>query len=138
MNEVLQSFMLDGKVALVTGASSGFGHHMAKVLAKVGARVVVGARRRDRLEALCEEIRQDGGEALALDLDVTDSASVRAAFDGAEEAFGTVTVVVNNAGITIPKLLLDLTDEDWLNVVDTNLNGVMLCDPGSRSSYGGC
>lgn len=125
MNEVLQPFLLDGKVALVTGASSGFGHHFAKVLAQVGAKVVVGARRRDRLEALCDDIRQAGGEALAVDLDVTDSASVKAAFDSAEAAFGTVTVVVNNAGITIPKLLLDLSDEDWLNVVDTNLNGVM-------------
>lgn len=125
MNEYLQPFLLDGKVALVTGASSGFGRHFAKVLAGVGAKVVLGARRREKLEDACEEIRAAGGTAIAVDLDVTDSASVSAAFDKAEEAFGLVTVVVNNAGITVPKLLLDLSDDDWGQVIDTNLNGVM-------------
>ena len=66
----------------------------------------------------------EGGEAFAVPMDVTDSASVKAAFDAAEQAFGLVTIIINNAGITIPKLLLDLSDEDWTNVVDTNLNGV--------------
>lgn len=125
MNELLQPFLLDGKVALVTGASSGFGLHFAQVLAQAGAKVVLGARRKDRLESACEAIREQGGEAMAVSLDVTDSASVSAAFDSAEQTFGLVTVVVNNAGITIPKLLLDLSDDDWLQVIDTNLNGVM-------------
>jgi len=124
MNELLTPFLLEGKVALVTGASSGFGRHFASVLAQAGARVVLAARRTEKIEAACEEIRQAGGEAVAVTMDVTDSASVKNAFDEAEAAFGLVTVVVNNAGITIPKPLLDLSDSDWLNVIDTNLNGV--------------
>ncbi|WP_101757956.1 SDR family NAD(P)-dependent oxidoreductase [Oceanicoccus sp. KOV_DT_Chl] len=124
MNDLLKPFSLAGKVALVTGASSGFGHHFAKVLAKAGAKVIVGARRGDRLAALCEEIKADGGEATAVNMDVTDTASITAAFDEAEQAYGVITIVINNAGITIPKLLLDLTDDDWNGVINTNLNGV--------------
>ncbi|MFT4825447.1 MAG: NAD(P)-dependent dehydrogenase (short-subunit alcohol dehydrogenase family) [Halioglobus sp.] len=125
MNDVLKPFLLDGKVALVTGASSGFGEHFACVLAQAGAKVVLGARRTSRIEAACESIRQTGGEAIAVTMDVTDSASVKNAFDEAEKAFGLVNIIINNAGITIPKPLLDLTDDDWLQVIDTNLNGVM-------------
>lgn len=126
MSDVLSPFRLDGKVALVTGASSGFGRHFASILAQAGAKVVLAARRIDRLEDACQEIIDAGGQAFAVPLDVTDSASVRAAFDLAEEKFGTVTVVINNAGITIPKLLLDMSNEEWNAVIDTNLNGVML------------
>ena len=124
LNELLQPFSLQGKVALVTGASSGFGRHFATVLSQAGAKVVVAARRTERIEAATREINAAGGDAIAVTMDVTDSASVCAALDRAEQAFGVVTVVVNNAGITIPKLLLDLTDEDWQAVIDTNLNGV--------------
>ncbi|MEH6588629.1 MAG: SDR family NAD(P)-dependent oxidoreductase [Halioglobus sp.] len=125
MNDLLKPFLLDGKVALVTGASSGFGEHFAHVLAQAGARVVLAARRTDRIQAVCDEINAAGGSAVAVTMDVTNVDSVRNAFDEAEAAFGLVTVVINNAGITIPKLLLDLTDDDWNNVIDTNLNGVM-------------
>jgi NAD(P)-dependent dehydrogenase (short-subunit alcohol dehydrogenase family) len=125
MNDVLRPFLLDGKVALVTGASSGFGRHFASVLAQAGAKVVLAARRTDRIQAACEEIIAGGGEAIAITMDVTDSESVKRGLDEAEQAFGLITVVVNNAGITIPKPLLDLTDDDWLSVLDTNLNGVM-------------
>ena len=121
---VFQPFSLEGKVALVTGASSGFGRHFATVLSRAGAKVVLAARRTDRIAAATREIIDAGGEAVAVTMDVTDSASVSAAFDEAEQAFGVVTVVINNAGITVPKLLLDLSDEDWLSVIDTNLNGV--------------
>ena len=124
MNELFQPFSLEGKVALVTGASSGFGRHFATVLSRAGAKVVLAARRTDRIAAATREIIDAGGEAVAVTMDVTDSASVSAAFDEAEQAFGVVTVVINNAGITVPKLLLDLSDEDWLSVIDTNLNGV--------------
>ena len=82
-------FDMSGKVAMVTGASSGFGVHFAKIMAARGAKVVVAARRVERLEALVAEIKADGGEALAVAMDVTDSASIIAAFDQAEAAFGT-------------------------------------------------
>ncbi|ARN75647.1 SDR family NAD(P)-dependent oxidoreductase [Oceanicoccus sagamiensis] len=124
MNELLEPFSLEGKVAMVTGASSGFGEHFAQVLAKAGAKVVLGARRTEKLKAVTDAINADGGQAVAVTMDVTDSASIAAAFDEAEKAFGLITIIVNNAGITIPKLLLDLTDDDWNNVVDTNLTGV--------------
>jgi NAD(P)-dependent dehydrogenase (short-subunit alcohol dehydrogenase family) len=124
MNDLLKPFSLDGKVALVTGASSGFGRHFAGVLAQAGAKVVLGARRVDRIQTACDEIVAAGGEALAVALDVTDTFSITSAFDAAEKEFGTVNIVINNAGITIPKPLLNLENDDWNQVVDTNLNAV--------------
>ena len=125
MNDVLQPFLLDGKIALVTGASSGFGLHFAKVLAQAGAQVVLAARRLELIEAVRDEICAAGGVAMAVAMDVTDSGSIARALDAVEAQFGGVaSVVVNNAGITIPKPLLKLSDEDWENVIDTNLNGV--------------
>ena len=124
MNELLQPFSLKGKVALVTGASSGFGKHFATVLSQAGAKVVLAARRTELMQAEADKIIAGGGEAMAVTMDVTSSASIAAALDEIESAFGVVTIVVNNAGITIPKLLLDLSDDDWTNVIDTNLTGV--------------
>ena len=124
MNTALPDFSLAGKTALVTGASSGFGRHFAPMLSRAGARVVLAARRTDLIEAEAEKIRSAGGDAVAVTMDVTDSASVAAALDAAESAFGVVTVVINNAGITIPGLLLDLSDDDWNRVIATNLSGV--------------
>lgn len=124
MKTSLPSFSLAGKTALVTGASSGLGRHFAPLLSRAGARVVLAARRTELIEAEAEKIRGAGGEALAVTMDVTDSGSIAAALDAAEAAFGVVTVVINNAGITIPKLLLDLSDEDWDGVIATNLSGV--------------
>ena len=92
-------FDMSGKVAMVTGASSGFGVHFAKILAARGAKVVVAARRIDRLESLVAEIVAEGGEALAVSMDVTNSESIATAFDQGEAAFGTITLVANNAGI---------------------------------------
>ena len=124
MNDLLQPFSLEGKVALVTGASSGFGKHFATVLSQAGAKVVLAARRTELMQAEADKIIAGGGEAMAVTMDVTSSASIAAALDEIESAFGVVTIVVNNAGITIPKLLLDLSDDDWSNVIDTNLTGV--------------
>jgi NAD(P)-dependent dehydrogenase (short-subunit alcohol dehydrogenase family) len=125
VNELLTPFLLQGKIALVTGASSGFGRHFADVLAGVGARVVLAARRKELLVTARDEIIAAGGQAIAVAMDVTDSESINAALDEIERELGGVaTVVVNNAGITIPKPLLDLNDEEWKAVVDTNLNGV--------------
>ena len=124
MNDVLKPFLLEGKVALVTGASSGFGQHFAPVLSQAGASVVLAARRTDLIQAEADKINAAGGRALAVTMDVTSSDSIAAALDEIEDHFGVVTVVINNAGITVPKLLLDLSDEDWTRVIDTNLNGV--------------
>ena len=124
MNDLLQPFSLKDKVALVTGASSGFGRHFATVLSQAGAKVVLAARRTELIQAEADKIIAGGGEAMAVTMDVTSSASIAAALDEIESAFGVVTIVVNNAGITIPKLLLDLSDDNWTNVIDTNLTGV--------------
>lgn len=117
-------FSLNGKTALVTGSSSGLGHHFAGVLAHAGARVVVAARRLERLEALVEDIRAWGGEAVAVPLDVTKPESVTHAFDAAEAAFGPVTVLVNNAGVPSNTFFTKLTERDWREVLDVNLDGV--------------
>jgi NAD(P)-dependent dehydrogenase (short-subunit alcohol dehydrogenase family) len=120
----MQAFDLSGRVALVTGASSGLGAEFARALATAGARVVVCARRTDRLTALVEEIQAAGGEALAIAMDVTEVASVVAAFEAAEQKFGVVQILVNNAGISRGGLLKDLSEEDWDAVLETNLKSV--------------
>ncbi len=118
------SFDLSGQVALVTGASSGLGAHFAKVLANAGAYVVLGARRVDRLEALVAEIERSGGRALATEMDVNDGGSVQAAFDAAQEAFGVVSVLINNAGVARPSRFLDGDEAAWDFTMDTNLKAV--------------
>lgn len=121
---IAQRLRLDGDVALVTGASSGLGAHFAVVLAEAGAKVAIAARRTDRLEALAKEIAAKGGQAAAVALDVRDPASVKAAFDAAEAALGPVSVLVNNAGVTDPAFLTRMSETQWRNVLDVNLDGV--------------
>lgn len=121
---VFNSFSLVGKTVMVTGASSGIGAHLAQVASRAGARVVLAARRVERLHDLAETIRQTGGNALAVAMDVTDRASVEAAFDGAEAAFGVVDVVLNNAGIGRSKKVLEVSEDDWRDMLSTNLDGV--------------
>lgn len=122
--DILKPFSLEGRIALITGASSGFGRHFAGVLAKAGAKVVLAARRADRLQSACDEIIDQGGKALAVNMDVTNTDSIKAALDTAQEYFGVVDIVVNNAGISIPKMLLECSDDEWNSVIDTNLNGL--------------
>ncbi len=117
---------LSGKNILVTGASSGLGRHFAQVLAAAGARVAVAARRTDRLADLQAEIEGRGGRALPIELDVRDGASVRAAVACAETELGPVHVLVNNAGVADSKPALELSEEDWDRVLDTNLRGAWL------------
>ena len=117
-------FRLDGEVAMVTGASSGLGAHFAVRLARSGAKVVLAARRTDRLEALAQQIGADGAKAMAVALDVRDPASVKAAFDAAEAGFGPVSVLVNNAGVTDPAYMTRMTEQQWRGVLDVNLDGV--------------
>jgi NAD(P)-dependent dehydrogenase (short-subunit alcohol dehydrogenase family) len=117
-------FSLQGKTALVTGASSGFGWHFAHVLARAGAKVAVAARRLQRLETLVAEIKRDGGEAAAFVIDVTDRASVGRAFGAAETALGPITVLVNNAGVPSGAFFTRTTEEEWREVMSVNLDGV--------------
>lgn len=117
-------FSLAGKNVLVTGASSGIGAHLARLASRAGARVVLGARRIERLEPLAKDIQWLDGEALAVALDVTERASVEAAFDAAEAHFGVVDVVLNNAGIGNGMRALDICEEDWRSMLATNLDGV--------------
>lgn len=121
-DHVIQSMRLEGRRALVTGASSGFGAHFAKLLASAGAEVVLAARRTDKLQALKEALQVSGGQASAVALDVSSKASVKACFDEA----GVCDIVINNAGITVTRALLDQTEEDWDSVIDTNLKGCWL------------
>ena len=115
-------FDLAGRHVLITGASSGLGRHFAGVLAQAGAHLSLCAR---RAEALAETVATAaGGQAHAVVMDVTDSASVERALDAAEARFGPVRVLVNNAGVTATKPALDLAEADWDAVLDTNLKGV--------------
>ncbi len=120
------TFDLTGRIALVTGASSGFGLHFARTLAAHGAAVAVAARRTERLTALVGELTATGGRAAAIAMDVTDGDSIRAGIDAAVAALGEIDLVVNNAGISVTKAPLELTDADWDAVVDTNLRGAWL------------
>jgi 3-oxoacyl-[acyl-carrier protein] reductase len=118
-------FDLTGHVALVTGASSGLGVQFARALAENGASVALIARRADRLAALRDEIEARGGRALAIEADVTDRDAMRRAFDAAETAFGTVTILVNNAGVAQAALrATDVSPEEWRRVLSLDLDGV--------------
>ncbi len=119
-------FSLDGKVALVTGASGGLGARFARALAGAGACVALAARRVDRLAALAAEIEGAGGRALAVELDVTDEDAVSGAFDAAESALGPVDILVNNAGIARMGLVADMAVEDWDAVIEVNLRAVFI------------
>ncbi len=117
---------LNGKVALVTGASSGLGAHFAEVLAKAGAHVAVAARRADRLRALEKQLLDRGPRALAVEMDVTDRESVAVALDAVEKDLGSPNVLINNAGVATNAPALQVTDEDWRKVLATNLDGAWI------------
>lgn len=119
-----QIFSLTGKTVMITGASSGIGAHLAMVAARAGAQVVLAARRQERLQDLAERIRAGGGQAMDVALDVTQRDSVEAAFDVAQAQFGVVDVVLNNAGIGNGQRVLEVSEEDWRNMLSTNLDGV--------------
>jgi len=114
---------LDGKVALVTGAFGGLGRDFARILARAGAAVALAGRRLHEGRALAEEMRREGARAEAFEMDVTDRASVDAAVDRAEAALGPLDVLVNNAGIAITRPFLDLSEREWRDVLDVNLDG---------------
>jgi NAD(P)-dependent dehydrogenase (short-subunit alcohol dehydrogenase family) len=117
------TFRLDGKTALVTGASSGIGRHFAATLAEAGATVIATARRLDRIVALVADLHARGLRAHAVALDVTDPASVQACIEQTLSLAGPIDVLVNNAGIADVRPAIDTSEADWRRVLDTNLDG---------------
>ena len=126
MTDKSAAFDLSGRVALVTGASSGLGSQFAQALAAAGARVVAGARRLDRLQALAERVRAAGGQIEPVELDVESEASIQAAYDAAERAFGTVDVVIANAGLNAQGASVDLPADEFAQLLRVNVQGVYL------------
>ena len=114
---------LSGRVALVTGASSGLGTQFAKTLAKAGAAVVLAGRRMERLKTLRAEIQGDGGEAHVVTLDVNDCDSIKSAVAHAETEMGTIDILINNSGVGTTQLLTDVSEEDYDFVFGTNTRG---------------
>ena len=119
-------FNLDGKVALITGAGSGLGRQFAETLAGAGATVALAARRREKLDETAEIVRQAGGNAICLELDVTDSLSVTNCIRETASEVGVPDILVNNAGIARQAYLTETSEDDWDAVIDTNLKGVFM------------
>jgi NAD(P)-dependent dehydrogenase (short-subunit alcohol dehydrogenase family) len=117
-------FAVEGKHALVTGASSGLGQYFAVFLAGRGAQVTVAARRAEAIEKTVQKIRANKGRAQGVTMDVTSPKSIDAALAASEQGFGPVDILVNNAGVTSTKPALEQEEADWDKVVDTNLKGV--------------
>jgi NAD(P)-dependent dehydrogenase (short-subunit alcohol dehydrogenase family) len=124
--------ILEGRIAVVTGASSGIGEACGVAFAAKGAKVVLAARRAERLSALVDRIEGAGGEALAVATDVTDEAAVDELFAQAIERFGTVDVLVNNAGIADSTPVDEMALDTWRKVIETNLTSAFLC---SRAAF---
>jgi NADP-dependent 3-hydroxy acid dehydrogenase YdfG len=132
---------LEGRTAAITGASSGIGEATALELARAGAAVAVGARRRDRLDALVERIESEGGKALAVEVDVTDEGQARAFVETAHDELGGPSILVNNAGVMLLGPVEGASTEDWRRMVDVNVYGVLWCThaalPLMRAAGGG-
>ncbi|MGA9869042.1 MAG: SDR family oxidoreductase [Acetobacteraceae bacterium] len=116
---------IEGKVVVITGASSGLGEATARHLAAQGASVVLGARRRDRIQALARELTGGGGKAIAMTTDVTHREQVKALVDTAVRTFGRIDVMINNAGLMPQALLERLQIDEWDRMIDVNLKGVL-------------
>lgn len=114
---------LSGRVAMVTGASSGLGEQFARALSRAGAGVVLAARRMERLKTLRAELEAEGGDAHVVELDVTDTDSINAAVAHAETEMGTIDILVNNSGISTTQKLVDVTPDDYDDVMGVNTRG---------------
>src|ERR1700748_779270 len=116
---------IEGKVVVITGASSGLGEAAARMLSEQGAIVVLGARRADRIEKLAEELRFNGGKALAITTDVTDAAQVKQLVGEAVKQYGKIDVIINNAGLMPQSPLERLRIDEWDQMIDVNIKGVL-------------
>jgi len=123
----MKMFELTGKVAVVTGGGTGLGEAAARALAEAGASVVLSGRRRENLEKVAADIQSNGGQALPVVADVSRREDVESMAAGALRAYGKIDILVNNAGINIAKPFLDLTEEEWDAVLNTNLKGCFYC-----------
>lgn len=127
-----QPFDLSGRVAIVTGGNTGIGLGMARGMASAGASVVVAARRADRNKQAVDELSELGAEALAVEVDVRDEASIKELMRKTVERFGRLDILINNAGTNIRRQPQDMTLDEWRTVLDTNLTSAFLC---SRDAY---
>ena len=119
---------LTGKTAIITGASRGIGAEIARKMAEAGAKIVVNySGSQAKAEAVVEEIKSNGGEAIAVKADVANADAVKAMVEQTMEAFGSVDILVNNAGITRDNLMMRMKDDEWDDVINTNLKGVFIC-----------
>ncbi len=117
------SIDLSGRVAFITGASGGLGAQFARTLSKAGAAVVLAARRVEKLKELRAQIEGEGGDAHVVELDVTDQGSIRAAVARAETEVGSIDILINNSGVSTTQRIVDVTEEDYDFVLDTNTKG---------------
>jgi 3-oxoacyl-[acyl-carrier protein] reductase len=118
---------LEGRVALITGASQGIGHACALALARQGASIAVAARNREKLDELVKEIETAGGKAAAFVIDVADEEQIKSGIKSAIAHFGKIDILVNNAGITRDQLVMRMKRADWDSVLNTNLTSAYLC-----------
>ena len=123
MNDI---FKLHGQLALVTGASSGLGEHFAKTLSQEGAKVFIGARRMERLESLANKLNISEKCVFPIGLDVTDAESVKKVIQYINENHGPISILINNAGIPSSGRAIEMQEEEWERVIDTNLKGAWL------------
>jgi len=122
-----ERFSIEGRVAVVTGSSGGLGEAIARDFAEEGAKVILASRNIKKLESVVEDIRSGGHKAIGVKIDITKVDDVQKMVEETIQKFGTIDILVNNAGIAVPKNLVDTTEEEWDQVLDTNLKGTYLC-----------